>query len=211
MPRHGSKSHFHPHDTARADALAGTPLATFKQRLGAYFVDTLFVLVTYLPANLGLQYFLVERLHFKEDVYHSAHFQAKFDMEQTLHFAWVIWLVLYFGLIVWRTNGWTPGKRLFGIRVVSLTHQKITLWQSIERALGYGASALELGSGFLQYFTAPNHCCVHDRIAETIVVNERAVRKAASDAGVLSSVAQLAADARVEDWQGIAGGTRDSH
>src|ERR1035441_4098126 len=142
MSRDSRKSHFHPHDTARAEALAGTPLATFKQRLGAYFIDTLLVGLTYLPANLGLQYFVKERLHLSEDIYHSAHVQFKFDMEETLHFAWIIWLVLYFGLIVWRTNGWTPGKRLFRIRVVSLVRQKITLWQSIERALGYGASAL---------------------------------------------------------------------
>jgi uncharacterized RDD family membrane protein YckC len=46
------------------------------------------------------------------------------------------------------------------------------LWHAIERALGYGASALELGFGFLQYFIHPNKQTVHDRIAETIVVKE---------------------------------------
>jgi len=57
--------------------------------------------------------------------------------------------------------------------VVSLVGERITLWQSVERALGYGASMLEAGTGFLQYFTHHNRCCVHDRIAETIVVSER--------------------------------------
>ena len=38
----------------------------------------------------------------------------------------------------------------------------MTLWQSIERALGYGESALEAGFGFMQYFLYPNHRCVHD-------------------------------------------------
>ena len=99
----------------------------------------------------------------------------------TSHFAWVVWLILYFGLIVWRSNGFTPGKKLFGIRILSLTHPQITLWQSIERALGYGASMLEAGLGFFQYFTARNRCCVHDRIAETIVVNERAMKIAAAE------------------------------
>jgi len=32
---------------------------------------------------------------------------------------------------------------------------------------------LEAGFGFMQYFTNPNHCCVHDRIAETIVVKAK--------------------------------------
>jgi uncharacterized RDD family membrane protein YckC len=81
--------------------------------------------------------------------------------------------VLYFGLFVWRTNGLTPGKRLLGIRVASLNSGRLSLWQSIERSLGYGASALEGGFGFLQYFTNHNHGCVHDRTAETIVVRDR--------------------------------------
>jgi uncharacterized RDD family membrane protein YckC len=59
------------------------------------------------------------------------------------------------------------------IRVVSLVHHRITFWQAMKRALGYGASILEGGFGFFQYFTNPNRCCVHDRIAETIVVKEK--------------------------------------
>jgi uncharacterized RDD family membrane protein YckC len=62
---------------------------------------------------------------------------------------------------------------LLKIRVVSLAHEHISLWHAIERALGYGASTLELGFGFLQYFIHPNKQTVHDRIAETIVIQER--------------------------------------
>ncbi len=59
------------------------------------------------------------------------------------------------------------------IRVVSIVHHDLSLWHCVERALGYGASALELGFGFLQYFIHPNRRTVHDRIAETIVVREK--------------------------------------
>jgi len=78
--------------------------------------------------------------------------------------------VLFFGLSLYIGNGKTLGKLLFRIRVVSLVHHRMSLWHSVERALGYGASALELGFGFLQYFIHPNRRTVHDRIAETIVV-----------------------------------------
>jgi uncharacterized RDD family membrane protein YckC len=78
--------------------------------------------------------------------------------------------LLYFGLGTYFGRGQTLGKRLLGIRVVSLTHDQLSLWQCIERALGYAASALEAGFGFLQYFTHANHQTVHDRIAETVVV-----------------------------------------
>ena len=53
------------------------------------------------------------------------------------------------------------------------TNERLSLWHSIERALGYAASALEFGFGFMQYFVHPNRRTVHDRIAETIVVDDR--------------------------------------
>jgi hypothetical protein len=55
----------------------------------------------------------------------------------------IVYLVLFFGLSVYLGNGRTIGKRVMGIRVVSLVHHRMGLWHSIERALGYGASALE--------------------------------------------------------------------
>jgi len=80
--------------------------------------------------------------------------------------------ILYFGVLLWWGNGRTPGKRLMKIRVVSLVHRHLSLWHSVERALGYGAAALEGGFGFVQYFIHPYRRCVQDRIAETIVVTE---------------------------------------
>lgn len=80
--------------------------------------------------------------------------------------------VLYFGLLLWQGRGRTPGKRMMKIRVVSVVHRHLSLWHSVERALGYGAAALELGFGFVQYFIHPYRRCVQDRISETIVVTE---------------------------------------
>jgi uncharacterized RDD family membrane protein YckC len=81
--------------------------------------------------------------------------------------------VLYFGILTWRGKGRTPGKRLMRIRVVSLVHRHLTFWHSVERALGYGAAALEGGFGFIQFFIHPYRRCAQDRLAETIVVSER--------------------------------------
>jgi uncharacterized RDD family membrane protein YckC len=163
---------FDPHESARADSLAGVPLASFRRRLAAYAFDMAVVFGTYGPAMEGLHALLFNVLGIHEEIYHSAHVQVRFEFHLVTEVAWVLWMILYFGLCVWKTNGLTLGKRILRIRVVSLTHETITLWQSAERALGYGASALEAGFGFLQYFLYPNHRCVHDRIAETIVTNE---------------------------------------
>jgi uncharacterized RDD family membrane protein YckC len=100
----------------------------------------------------------------------------------SLHEEWVkitleiVAPMLYFGLATFFWNGRTPGKRWFRIRVVSLVHERMSLWHSIERALGYGAAALEGGFGFLQFFIHPYRRTAQDRLAETIVVKERAYR-----------------------------------
>jgi uncharacterized RDD family membrane protein YckC len=172
-----SKSVFNPHETARAEALAGVALAPFSRRLAAYAIDIFLVCITYGPALLASKYLIEGVLHLKENLYDSDHVHVRLDFHLMGELAWTLWLILYFGLIVWKTNGLTPGKRLLRIRIVSLEHDKITLWQSIERALGYGASMLEGGFGFIQYFLYPNHRCVHDRIAETIVIRGPAPTK----------------------------------
>jgi uncharacterized RDD family membrane protein YckC len=85
--------------------------------------------------------------------------------------------ILYFALFTYFTNGKTIGKFITRIRVVSIYHSHISFWHCIERALGYAASTLEAGLGFLQIFWNPNRMCLHDRIAETIVVSEKHLKE----------------------------------
>jgi uncharacterized RDD family membrane protein YckC len=152
-------------------ALAGLPLAPFGRRALAFFLDffasvILFAIFAVPIAILGSKMgYLPEHVHF------DFNFHEWYSL---------LFIVLYFGLTTYWGNGRTPGKRLCKIRVVSLVEERITLWTAIERALGYGASALELGFGFLQYFLHPNCRTVHDRIAETIVIDERQPRRAAA-------------------------------
>lgn len=77
----------------------------------------------------------------------------------------------FFTICIWRW-GRTPGKWITGIRVVSLYHHRVGLWHSLERALGYIASSLEAGLGFIQVLWNPNRMALHDKIAETIVVRD---------------------------------------
>ena len=168
---------FHPHEPAHAEALAGTALASFGARAAAFAIDYFLVALAYSPLYIGFEYVLL-RLHGV----------AAKDINIHVDVGWhdigsLVALVVYCGLLAYWWNGRTIGKRLLKIRVVSLVGERITLWQSVERALGYGASALEGGFGFLQYFIHGNHCCVHDRIAETIVVKERRPAKDAVAVG----------------------------
>ncbi len=159
---------YHPHEGERMAVLAGAPLAPFGRRLAAFALDFGFTALVFM---LGVAFVLGPIAKNTKLFKHDVHLEFNFHEWYSLLF-----IVLYFGLTTYWGNGQTPGKRLCKIRVVSLVEERITLWTAIERALGYGASALELGFGFLQYFLHPNCRTVHDRIAETIVVDERPAR-----------------------------------
>lgn len=77
---------------------------------------------------------------------------------------------IYFTLFTWQWQGITPGKKLTGIRVVRLNGKPITFRGSLERATGYTASASLIGLGFFQYFWDRNCQATHDKITETIVI-----------------------------------------
>jgi uncharacterized RDD family membrane protein YckC len=79
--------------------------------------------------------------------------------------------VIYFSLMFYFTKGRSIGKYFFKIGVVSLYHHRIGFWHCIERSLGYAASFLELGLGIFQGFWNPNRMMLHDKIAETVVVD----------------------------------------
>lgn len=83
------------------------------------------------------------------------------------------WSYVYFigFLVLWK--GHTPGKRLFGIRVLRIDGKPMTLWRSFERFHGYGASLLTGLLGFLQVLWDPSRQCLHDKVAETVVVQDR--------------------------------------
>jgi uncharacterized RDD family membrane protein YckC len=154
--------HFHAHETARFDALSGMPLATFKQRAWAFTIDLLIIAV--------LRFLLGMRGHHSDE--DGPLTMARLLMDAVHEIESLVEFTLYFAILLKLWNGQTLGKRYMKIRVVSLSHDHIGWWQSIERALGYGASLLEAGFGFVQLFIHRNQQCVHDRIAETIVVDE---------------------------------------
>jgi uncharacterized RDD family membrane protein YckC len=152
------------HETTRMQQLHGATLASFKSRAAAFIVDFLLAFLLF-ASILMLTRRLAILLKFP-----VGDANLTFDFG---HWYSLLFLVAYFALSTYWGNGRTIGKWLFGIRVVSLVNERMTLWHSIERALGYGASVLECGFGFFQFFVDPNRRTVHDRIAETIAIQHR--------------------------------------
>lgn len=78
--------------------------------------------------------------------------------------------ILYF-VYFWGTQGATPGKKMFGLRVESLSGvSPIGVSPAFIRLVGYGLSAAFLGFGFLMI--AFGGAGLHDRLASTRVVRK---------------------------------------
>jgi uncharacterized RDD family membrane protein YckC len=151
---------FQVHENPHATALEGLPLATFWQRALGYWIDVLLAGVLWVPVEFGWRRFVL----------HEQDINLKWDFHEVGN---IIVALIYWGLGNYWGNGQTPGKWVARTRAVSLTSARMGAWQSIERSLGYGAAVLEGGLGFLQFFWDRNRMCAQDRLAETIVVDER--------------------------------------
>ncbi|HEX2584528.1 MAG TPA: DUF6151 family protein [Steroidobacteraceae bacterium] len=157
----GTKGTFQIQNPEWQYAIQGTALASFRARAIAFMFDGLIVLL------LGK---LFESAGNEDKTAEHQLFSLSLSFG-TFISAFIA--IAYFSLATYWGKGATLGKRMMGIRVVSLTHHHLSLWHCIERALGYAASWLEAGFGFFQYFTHPNNQTVHDRIAETIVIKTK--------------------------------------
>jgi hypothetical protein len=82
------------------------------------------------------------------------------------------WGALYLTITHAWWKGTSVGKRLFRIRVVMIDKRPLSLWLSFERAGGYAAGFATGLLGFAQVFWDPNRQAIHDKISETIVVQD---------------------------------------
>ncbi len=83
------------------------------------------------------------------------------------------WGAVYFSVFLTWWGGRTPGKKLFGLRVLRLDGQRMTWWASFERYGGYAAGFATGLLGFAQVYWDPNRQAIHDRIVGTVVVLDK--------------------------------------
>jgi uncharacterized RDD family membrane protein YckC len=70
----------------------------------------------------------------------------------------------------WILSGQTPGKYLFGLRIVRLNGHRMNLLNSLIRYAGYFLGVLTLGLGFLNVLISDRRQGWHDKLAGTCVV-----------------------------------------
>jgi uncharacterized RDD family membrane protein YckC len=148
-------------------------LATIRRRIAAFLIDWIVLIIIYLCIIILFGLF---DMNLSKINVHGI-FEVEVEMENTpswlvtfLKFFFGLLPVLYFTISFYFWRGKTIGKFFLRIRVLSLYHERIGLWHCIERSLGYFASALEFGFGFIQAIWNPNRMTLHDKIGETIVI-----------------------------------------
>lgn len=87
------------------------------------------------------------------------------------------WIGMYFVLFLAFWEGRTPGKRLLSLKVVRLNGERLTLWYSFERFGGYAAGFATGLLGFAQVYWDANRQGTHDKIAGTVVLDQREKRR----------------------------------
>jgi uncharacterized RDD family membrane protein YckC len=83
---------------------------------------------------------------------------------------------VYFSLLSSTRRGATIGKRILGIRIVRLDGHRLSIWESLERFVGYLHIPATLGIPILDLWRDHNRRMPHDRSAHTAVI--RATGKA---------------------------------
>ena len=82
------------------------------------------------------------------------------------------WGALYLTIIHAWWKGTSVGKKMFRIRVVMIDKRPLNLWLSFERVGGYAAGLATGMLGFAQIFWDPNRQAIHDKVSETIVIQD---------------------------------------
>jgi len=81
--------------------------------------------------------------------------------------------LVYFTLVPVFWRGRTVGKRLLGLRVVEITGRPMTLRLAFARYGGYVAAVVTGGVGLAQVMWDRNRQGLQDKVAHTVVVDER--------------------------------------
>ena len=135
--------------------------AGFVTRLGALTADTI-ILWAALRGTVSLLLLVEHALR---------RFAPPFSLGELLILCSPVIGCLY-NVVFWRLQGQTPGKWLFGLRVVALGGGKIGLGRAVIRFVGYLFSALPFYLGFL-WILGPERRGFHDRLARTEVIYTR--------------------------------------
>ncbi len=153
--------------------------AGFGMRLAAMLIDNLILGIALAPIFMLL---FGQNTMTEAEMQHILQTQGPaglFDPNQLMIQQAIVLLVTAF---FWVKFAGTPGKRLLGLRVIDAkTGKNLAPMQATLRYLGYFLSALPMCLGFFWVLVDEKNQAWHDKIAGTLVVEDKPKRKYADD------------------------------
>jgi uncharacterized RDD family membrane protein YckC len=142
-------------------------LGGFFRRSSAFFLDLSVVFIICL-FFLWLSISAVRLAYFGQDLTgQMGAFQKSFLF--TVFLLWPALFLFYFSFFTY-WGGQTPGKKIFGLRIIAQSGGKISPIQALGRSLGYFLSFLTGGWGFWLVLFSSKRRSLHDWISRTRVV-----------------------------------------
>ncbi len=148
--------------TTTEPSLGGYPLARFRTRFDANLLDLCVLLLVMMLASLA----------FSLD--HSSLLESEFAIYIVPYYLY--YAIIYFA-VFWWVWGATPGKLIFGLRVVDHTGGPIGLERALVRTV-----QIPLCLGFIWASFDERRQGVHDKMAGTYVIDKRRGQATNSDA-----------------------------
>lgn len=148
--------------------------AGFLSRAAAFSTDMLIISLILVVVNWFIPAMMTQFLRI--DLYSCSAsartvyvmYTCKFIQAALLVFT--IFFPFLYAIFFWVFGGQTPGKYLFGLRVVRMNGHRMTILVGIIRCFGYALCILSLGLGFLNVLINDRRQGWHDRLARTCVI-----------------------------------------
>ncbi|MGH9461424.1 MAG: RDD family protein, partial [Vicinamibacteria bacterium] len=154
------------HPSVRPQAASGEP-AGFWIRLAAYSIDTAIVSLPVLVASCAWAFWLLEQ----GEGAVVPELTPRVFLLPIVGGAASLVLSIVYPVYFWALRGTTPGKRLFGLRVLGMNGETPIGWQrAMMRLIGYMINGMVMGIGFLLIAVSEDKRGLHDRLADTRVL-----------------------------------------
>lgn len=152
--------------SVRPDAALGEP-AGFWIRLAAYSIDTAIVSLPVLVLSSAWAFWLLEQ----GDGMVVTEFTPRTFLLPIIGGAASLVLSIVYPVYFWALLGATPGKQVFGLRVLGMDGETPIGWQrAMLRVIGYMINGFVMGIGFLLIAVSEDKRGLHDRLADTRVL-----------------------------------------
>ncbi len=149
--------------------------ADFISRLVAFVLDTVFISVSY-TVILWLINVTITTMQFRRILGFSLkefpqmlEFVDRLSNPESLA-AWAILYMLVYHIFFTVLTGQTLGKALMGLRIVSITGKRISIFQALIRLIAFFISVSIIFIGLLWVFVDNKRQGLHDKIAGTYVI-----------------------------------------